>query len=96
MTKIVSLSAVLKCMGACEEAREWVRSTGNVRFRDTWNACDCEEWMWWLVLRVRDHLPRERVEEARVSCFTPAAHRRAIPADMMERAILAWAARGQS
>lgn len=97
MTKIVSLSAVLERLGACHEARKWVRRTRNARFRETWNACSREEWMWWLALKVADYLPPTRVEAMKACVDDPVAHRRVIPADMMERALLAWwAARGQS
>lgn len=55
--RVVSLSAVLRRMGACREARSWVRATRNARFADTWAACERGDWMLWLAVRVRPHLP---------------------------------------
>lgn len=52
MVKIVQLSDVLARMDACGTAREWVRSTGNPYFIQTWMQCKRGSWLMWLVARV--------------------------------------------
>lgn len=81
-TRAVSPSAVLRRMGACDEARDWVRSTGHARFSDTWAACPRREWRWWLIDKVSNYLP----SGAHASMFTGSA----TDARVVERAILAW------
>lgn len=89
MTRTLSLSRVLRRMKACPEARKWVRRTRNKRFANTWNSCRKENWMWWLLLEVSDYIPQDARRDAYLS-RTCAELRLAIPADMMEHALLKW------
>lgn len=89
--KIVSLSAVLRRMGACDAARKWVRATGNARFADTWDACPNVAWMTGVAAHVYAYLPLDAYYNAMWSRpLNPANIREALPADVMEKAILEW------
>lgn len=81
--RVVSLSAVLRRMGACQEARDWVRSTRNERFVATWHACPKRAWQWWLMHKVSDRISRD-------AFLRSASAGRVMSARVMERAILAW------
>ena len=49
------LKALMRKLGACEEAREWVSSLPNTTtLNEAWEKCERAEWMLWLVGKMAD------------------------------------------
>ena len=57
----------LLTLGACLDALVWITDDNIANFRQAWEECDRDDWMWWLVSTLGQNLfaPEEVYAEAR-------------------------------